>query len=209
MPLKTSRHAWTRLNSLQSGTQETAWISENKGASQKDKSHSETYSNKLSIFYREQGRRWQAPSPGASKGWASTVDTQCGTTRGGMWQVVTLPRGAAVGVGRAASASHNPGYTMVTLRGNPGIASHSSSMLHPAHGSTDHVHVTGKDRTVQVRVHVNMLESKCLHGVRYWQVGIWIKYTTKSLSEQGTSVYNRNWRRELTKIRMGSGVCDR
>lgn len=31
----------------------------------------------------------------------------------------------------------------------------------------------------------------------------------KSLSEQGTSVYNRNWRRELTKIRMGSSVCDK
>lgn len=128
-----------------------------------------------------------------------------------MWQV-TLPRGAA-GVCRAVSALHNPGDTRAVLGGSPGIASHSASMLHPPHRSTDRVHVTEGNGSVQVGVYVNMLESRCLHGVRDGQVGngagIWIKYTTKNLSEQGTSVCNRNWRRELTKIKIGSSVCDR
>lgn len=90
---------------------------------------------------------------------------RCGATPGGMRQV-TLPCGAAVGVCRATSASHNPGDTRAALRGNPGIASHSGSMLRPAHGSTDRVHVTGEGGTVQVRVYVNMLKSSCLRDVR-------------------------------------------
>lgn len=90
---------------------------------------------------------------------------RCGTTSGGMRQV-TLPCGAVVGVCRAVSASHNPRDTREALGGNPGIASHSGSTLRPAHGSTGRVHVTGEGSTVQVRVCVNMLESRCLRGVR-------------------------------------------
>lgn len=135
------------------------------GASQKDKSYSETYSNKLSICYREQGRRWQAPSPGASEGWASIVDTQVWHNPG--WHVAgdTAPWSCGRGL-QSFVCLAQPRNTRAALGGSPGILSHSSSTLHPAHGSTDLVHFPRKDRTVQVRVHVNMLESRCLCGVR-------------------------------------------
>lgn len=87
------------------------------------------------------GEKVAAPSPGASEGWASAVGTQ-------VWHSPGYVAGHTAPwscrrVCRAVSALHNPGDTRAALGGSPGITSHSGSMLHPAHGSTDRVHITG------------------------------------------------------------------
>lgn len=198
MPLKTSRHAWTRLNSLQSGTQETAWISENRELSQKDKSHSETYSNKQNGHYTEQGtRRWQAPLY-AQGGWASAIGTRYGAQPGVLWCRVTQPPTLWAGICRAMSALCNCGAGQ-HLEGKPRLMSRSRSVICAAGGCTDRVYVTGE--------RVAVCTSECVWSAGQWCCGFKTKYETAP--QFGPNLWwterkgcNGKWRRELTEIQI-------